>query len=111
MLRRTEENLPGSGAMLNLAAQTNLMIPLTSDRTPQNLVSAWMDRALGYALATDVSDRIVQFITGIAGIGASSPLPTSGSYDSTNTTTSSNYQRIIRAVVGLLLMAPDAMRR
>lgn len=109
MLRRSDENLPGSGPILNLAAQTNAMLPSTASRTPQNIVSQWMTRALGYALPTPVSDRAEQFITGIAGIGANQSLH--DYTDTTNTTNSSTYQRIIRGVVGLVLMAPDAMRR
>lgn len=111
MLRRSDENVPGAGPMLNLAEQTNTMIPSTASRTPQNIVNEWMDRALGYALSTNVSDRMVQFITDIAGIGANTPFPTSGPYDSTDTSDNSNYQRIMRGLVGLILMAPDAMRR
>jgi hypothetical protein len=109
MLRNSAENLPGSGPMLNLAEQTNVLLPSTASRTPQNIVSAWMDRALGYSLPFAVSDRMEQFITGIASIS-----PTQSLHDFTdtnNTGSNSTYQRIIRGVVGLMLMAPDAMRR
>jgi uncharacterized protein (DUF1800 family) len=109
MLRNTGENLPGSGPILNLAEQTNGLLPSTSDRTPQNIVNAWMDRALGYALPSNVSDRMVQFITDIAGIGSNQTLH--DFTDTGNTGSGSTYQRIIRGVVGLILMAPDAMRR
>jgi len=111
MLRRSDENLPGSGPMLNLAAQTNAMIPSAGNRTPQNIVAAWMDRALGYVLPFGASDRMVQFISDIVGIGPNTAFPTSGSFDSNNTSDNSNYQRVIRGLVGLVLMAPDAMRR
>lgn len=109
MLKRSDENLPGGGAFLNLAEQTNAMIASPANRTPQNIVGQWMDRALGYALPTDVSDRMVQFITGIAGIAPADSLH--DFTDTSNTSSSSTYQRIIRGLVGLILMAPDAMRR
>ncbi len=109
MLRRSDENLPGSGPMLNLAEQTNAMFPLTANRTPQNIVAAWMDRVLGYALSSAESDRMEQFITGIAGITPSQSLH--DFTDTNNIASNSTYQRIIRGVVGLVLMAPDAMRR
>ncbi|HKJ15973.1 MAG TPA: DUF1800 domain-containing protein [Xanthomonadales bacterium] len=109
MLRNSNENLPGSGPFLNLAEQTNALIPSSANRTPQNIVSEWMTRALGYALPTVVSDRVEQFITGIAGIAANQTLD--DYTDTSNTGNSSTYQRIIRGVVGLLLMSPDAMRR
>jgi hypothetical protein len=109
MLRRSDENLPGSGPMLNLAEQTNAMIPSTANRTAQNIVSAWMDRALGYALPNAVSDRMEGFITGIASIATTQSLH--DFTDTNNTGSSSTYQRIIRGLVGLVLMAPDAMRR
>lgn len=109
MLKRSDENLPGGGAFLNLAEQTNTLFPSNADRTPRNIVDAWMDRALGYALPAAVSDRMVQFITGIAGIGANDSLE--DFTDTGDTGSSSIYQRIIRGVVGLILMAPDAMRR
>ena len=109
MLGRSDENLPGSGPMLNLAEQTNDMIPLTANRTPQNLVSAWIDRVLGYALPTGESDRMEQFITGIASISTTQSLH--DYTDTNNTGSGSTYQRIIRGLVGLILMSPDAMRR
>jgi uncharacterized protein (DUF1800 family) len=93
-------------SIVNLAAQTNIGIPEPADRTPANIVEFWMNRALGYSLDPVVGNRMVQFITDIL-----SGLPT----DPINTVTSnigeSTYQRIIRAVVGLVLMSPDAMRR
>ncbi|MEJ8566602.1 DUF1800 domain-containing protein [Elongatibacter sediminis] len=94
-------------SLVNLAEQTNTGIPAVNDRTPDNIVDFWMDRALGYALENAVRDRIVQFITDQLSGAAGSPINT----DTTNTGSSSTYQRIIRAVVGLILMSPDALRR
>ena len=94
-------------AAVNLAAQTNAGIPAAAERTPANIVAFWMDRALGYPLDTASADRVVQFITDALGGAAGAPINT----DSANTTEHSTYQRILRAVVGLILMAPDAMRR
>ena len=94
-------------AIVDLGDQTNRGIPLEADRTPENIVAFWMDRALGYALDSASSDRIVQFITDTLGGLANDPIAT----DSTNLSEYSTYQKILRAVVGLILMAPDAMRR
>ncbi len=109
LLKQTQENIVGGGPYLNLAEQTNAMIPLAANRTPQNIVAQWMDRSLGYALEVNVTNLIEQFITGIASIGATQSLD--DYTDTSNTSNSSTYQRIIRGVVGLVLMAPDAMRR
>jgi len=94
-------------AAVNLAEQTNTGIPLVNDRTPANIVDFWMLRALGYALDAASADRMVQFVTDALGGTANAPINT----DTTNTTEFSTYQKIIRGVVGLVLMAPDAMRR
>lgn len=95
--------------IVNLADQTNAGIPVENDRTPNNIVDFWMNRALGYALDPVTRDRIVQFITDTVGSTADTLINT------TTTTTppigDTTYQRILRAVVGLILMSPDAMRR
>ncbi len=93
-------------SIVNLAQQANDGIPNTADRTPGNLVSFWMNRALGYALDTQQSDRIVAFIIESLGGSANAVIA-----NNTDVTDFSKYQKINRAVVGLILMAPDAMRR
>jgi uncharacterized protein (DUF1800 family) len=98
LLRRSE--------VANLAEQTNIGIPVAADRTPNNLVAFWMDRALGYALEPAVADRVAQFVVDAVGGSVDAPVNT----DSENIGESS-YQRVIRGLVGMILMAPDAMRR
>lgn len=93
--------------IVNLAEQTNLAIPLWQDRTAENIVDTWMDRALGYALPTEQATKIVEFIQEITSISGD-PL---WEDVSNNTTQYSAYQKLIMAVVGLVLMSPDAMRR
>lgn len=93
--------------IVNLAEQTNQVIPAWENRSAQNIVDAWMDRALGYPLPTEQATKIVDFIDQLS-FGLSNPLPENVTND---TTQYSVYQKIIMAVVGLILMSPDTMRR
>ena len=109
--------------IVNQAAQTNAHFVLESDRTAQNIVSWWINRALGYNPSSAVSDEIVQYVTdvlismepGFQGDYATEPLGTFMEADTPSNEDGSaknnSYQRIIRGVVGLILMSPDAMRR
>jgi hypothetical protein len=109
--------------IVNQAEQTNAHFTLEIDRTALNIVTWWIRRALGYELPTATSDRIVQYVTdilatlqpGFVGDHANEPISTfTDTIIVTNedgTARNSTYQRIIRGVVGLILMAPDAMRR
>ncbi|HMB60257.1 MAG TPA: DUF1800 domain-containing protein [Xanthomonadales bacterium] len=108
---RTVTFMLRQSSIVDLGLQTNTGIPAAIDRTPENVVDFWMNRALGYPLEGAVTARIVQFITDIAGIASNADLDSSPSVDTSNTGNSSLYTRIIRATVGLVLMAPDAMRR
>ncbi|MDZ4730823.1 MAG: DUF1800 domain-containing protein [Xanthomonadales bacterium] len=93
-------------SIVNLAQQANDGIPNTADRTPNNLVNFWMNRALGYPLDSQQADRIVAFI--IESLGGSVDVAIASNTDVGDY---SKYQKINRAVVGLILMSPDAMRR
>jgi uncharacterized protein (DUF1800 family) len=99
MLRRDE--------IVNLAMQTNAIL-VEAQRTPEMIVDTWMIRALGYPLSSGASDRIIQFISDITGKGSTESLHPD---IDTNNTGSGTYQNIIQAVVGLVLMSPEAMRR
>ena len=59
--------------IVNLAEQTNQAIPLWQERTAQNIVNTWMERALGYALPDAQSIKIVDFINAIS--PETNPLP------------------------------------
>ena len=109
--------------IVNQAAQTNAHFTLDADRSAQNIVSWWIGRALGYDLPGAYADRIVQYVTGILesidpGFIGDYSTETLETFMDTNTVTNGDgtarnntYQRIIRGVVGLILMSPDAMRR
>lgn len=98
-------------SIVNLADQTNIGIPVAADRTPNAIVDFWMNRALGYPLDSVSRDRIAKFIVDNLGMGG-----TASTTIKTLTTTAApigntTYQKILRAVVGLILMSPEAMRR
>ncbi len=111
-------------SIVNQAAQTNAHFTNPDDRTARNIVAWWIYRALGYDLPQAFSDRIEQYVTEIlalkkpAYIGnyATDPFDLIG-IDTTTLTNedgsakNNDYQRIIRGVIGLILMSPDAMRR
>ncbi len=101
--------------IVNLADQTNAGIPVAANRTPNAIVDFWMNRALGYALDSASRDRIVQFIVDNA-VDNLNMHGTAGTTIKTSTTTTppignTSYQKILRAVLGLILMSPEAMRR
>jgi uncharacterized protein (DUF1800 family) len=97
--------------IVNLAQQTNAMITDPAQRTPRNVVNQWMNRMLGYALPLSNQGKIQEFIGVVAGIGLTDPLDNSSLVNTSDTSQYSQYQRIIRAAVALILMSPDAMRR
>ena len=108
MLRRDD--------IVNQAQQTNDHFTLVADRTPRNIVLWWINRALGYDLPSEVENRILKFVTDITGPGSEdvSIETYTDTLDVLNvdgTAKNTTYQRIIRGVVGLILMSPDAMRR
>jgi len=110
--------------IVNQAEQTNAHFTNAADRTASNIVYWWITRALGYDLPAAVSDRIIQYVTDIlaglkpAFVGdlANEPFATFGIDTDTvfnidGSAKNSTYQRIIRGIVGLILMTPQAMRR
>ena len=99
LLRRSE--------VANLGDQTNLGVA-ESVRTPINIVDFWMTRAMGYTLDGSVVTKLVDFVVTTSGVADNvsiTPAVTN------NTTAYSTYTKIIRGLVGLILMSPDAMRR
>jgi uncharacterized protein (DUF1800 family) len=93
-------------AIVNLAQQANDAITNPADRTPENLVVFWMNRCLGYSLDSTQAGRIVTFVIDSIGGSANTEIA-----NNSNVGDFSTYQKINRAVVGLVLMSPDAMRR
>jgi len=102
-------------SIVNLADQTNAGIPVAANRTPNAIVDFWMNRALGYALDSASRDRIAMFIVDNAVDNMGMHGTATTTIKTTTTTTppigNTSYQKILRAVVGLILMSPEAMRR
>lgn len=98
--------------VLNLAEQTNIMIPAPSNRTVINVVGQWATRALGYTPDSNELARIMQFVSDVTGASTFQTVDAVDTdFDTTDTSDNSDYQRLLRAVVGLLLMLPNGMRR
>lgn len=95
---------------VNLADQTNTDIPVTAERTPENIVNLWMTRALGYSLSPVQTQTVVDFITGLPNVAGTDQALDPG-INTSDTGPTSIYQRIIMGAVGLILMSPNAMRR
>lgn len=107
---RTVTRMLRESTEVNLADQTNTAIPIAADRTPENIVNMWMNRALGYAFSPDQAQTVVDFITGLPNVAGADQALDPG-VDTSNTGATSIYQRIIMGAVGLVLMSPGAMRR
>ena len=116
MLRRNE--------IVNQAAQTNDHFTDPNDRTAINIVGWWINHALGHDLPVAVSDRIVDYVIEILmlrkpnylGDYAADPfddigIDTTKLTNNDGTTYNGDYQKIVRGLIGLILMSPDAMRR
>jgi uncharacterized protein (DUF1800 family) len=116
MLRRNE--------IVNQAAQTNDHFTDPNDRTAISMVSWWITRALGHDLPVAVSNRIVDYVVeilmlrkpGYMGNYSADPFDTIGVDTTTvlngdDTAYNGDYQKILRGLIGLILMSPDAMRR
>lgn len=107
---RTVTRMLRESTEVNLADQTNTEIPVAADRTPENIVGMWMNRALGYTLSPDQAQTVVNFITGLPNVAGADQALDPG-VDTSDTGATSTYQRIIMGAVGLILMSPTAMRR
>jgi len=107
---RTVTRMLREGTEVNLAARTNIEIPVVVDRTPENIVNMWMTRALGYSLSPAQAQTVVDFITGLPNVAGADQSLDPG-INTADTGPTSTYQRIIMATVGLILMSPNAMRR
>jgi len=116
MLRRNE--------IVNQAKQTTDHFTDPDDRTAIKIVAWWITRALGHDLPSAVSNRIEDYVVeilmlrkpGYVGDYAADPFDTIG-IDTTKLTNddgtayNGDYQKIVRGLIGLILMSPDAMRR
>lgn len=107
---RTVTRMLRESTEVNLAARTNIEIPVVAERTPEDIVNMWMTRALGYSLSPVQAQTVVDFITGLPNVAGADQSLDPG-IDTADTGPTSIYQRIIMATVGLILMSPNAMRR
>jgi uncharacterized protein (DUF1800 family) len=102
-------------ALVNQAQQTNNRFTDVNERTPRKIVHWWINRAMGYDFPIEVENRIVKFVTDITGdldsVSLENYTDTLDVLNVDNTAKNTTYQQIIRGVVGLILMSPDAMRR
>ncbi len=97
--------------ILNLAAETNGMIPVANQRTAINIASNWFSTALGFTPEPAVVSEVEQFISSLSGVGVNEPLDNAGNINTADTGNGSRYQRILRATTGLIIMLPVGQRR
>ena len=94
---------------INLAQKTNDMLTTPAQRTPHNVVDNWMQLALGFTLSTPTFSKVAQFLAQIAEVGVDETLD--NSMDTTNTSSGGEYNRVLRATVGLIVMLPVGQQR
>jgi len=100
---RTVTYMLRRGEVVNFAEQTNGGISDPDERTPVKIVDFWMNRVLGYAMDASVTAKLVEFVVDTAGVEDDEPVPSHPM--------SSTYKKILRGLVGLILMSPDSMKR
>jgi len=103
------------GFDLNLAEQINGFIPNSNNRTPANIVEIFYQEMLGFLpeVGTGLEqqmDAVINFAANQAGVGISEPLDNANGYDTTDTD-NSNYQRLMRATLSLVILQPTGQRR
>ncbi len=103
-------NNMADGFVLNLAQQTNTLIPDANDRTPIQITNTLALTALGFTPDIGTMTIIIQFIADQAGVLANQPLDNGSGIDTSNLG-NSDYQRIIRAAMALLILLPVGQRR
>ena len=91
---------------INLVQQSNQLVPTESQRTPTNVATAWILQALGFMPETQTIDKVIQFMADIAEVGTNDQLQ-----DTNNTSSGGEYNRVLRATVGLIVMLPVGQQR
>ncbi|MBU1189275.1 MAG: DUF1800 domain-containing protein [Gammaproteobacteria bacterium] len=94
---------------INLVQQTNQLVPTVSQRTPANVVSAWLQQAYGFLPETETINKVAGFMAQIADVGVNEQLE--NSMDTSNTSNGGEYNRVLRATVGLIVMLPVGQQR
>lgn len=96
------------GFFLNLAEQTNALIPNANNRTPIQVGNTLALEALGFTPDVGTMVIIIQFIADQAGVFVNEPLD--NGIDTSNTG-NGDYQRIMRAAMALIILLPIGQRR
>jgi uncharacterized protein (DUF1800 family) len=101
-----DTGINGGLRYFNLAEQANAEITNSTNRTPTQLVDMWVMKLRGYTYDATTRSRLISYVEDKSGVGSTQPL-----LNTDDITEYSNYQRITHTLVGLILMAPDAIRR
>jgi len=94
---------------IDLVGKTNQLVPTVSQRTPANVVSAWLQLAYGFLPETATVNKAAQFMAQIAGVGINEQLE--NSMDTGNTNNGGEYNRVLRATLGLIMLLPVGQQR
>ncbi len=94
---------------INLVAQSNQLVPTVAQRTPTNVVSAWLQKTHGFLPETQTINRVTLFMADIADVGINEQLE--NSMNTSDTNNGSEYNRVLRATVGLIVMLPVGQQR
>jgi len=94
---------------INLVQQTNQLQLVGFQRTPANVVSAWLQQAYGFLPETETINKVAGFMAQIADVGVNEQLE--NSMDTSNTSNGGEYNRVLRATVGLIVMLPVGQQR
>lgn len=108
LLSRRDTN--GDGFVLNLAEQANALIPNVNNRTPTQIGNALTLAALGFLPEPTTMEKIIQFVASETGVGVNEPIDNGSGID-TSDLGNSNYQRIMRGVMSLIVLLPVNQRR
>ncbi len=112
LLSRRDDNSSNmaDGFALNLAQQTNTLIPDANNRTPVQIGNTLALEALGFIPDAGTMVIVIQFIADQAGVFVSEPLDNGAGID-TSDLGNGNYQRIMRAAMALIILLPVGQRR
>ncbi len=108
LLSRRDTN--GDNFVLNIAQQVNILLPNANDRTPLQIGNTLTLAALGFLPDPTTMSKIVLFIAEQAGITLNEPIDNGTGIDSSDLG-NSNYQKIMRGSMALIVLLPVGQRR
>jgi len=94
---------------IDLVQQSNELVPNVTERTPISVTNAWLLRVLGFLPETETVTKVAQFMADISGISPIQQLD--DSMDTNDTNNNSEYNKVLRATVGLIVMLPVGQQR